>query len=81
MNDIELLKDSRKILELTQSKLAARLNVARITVAQWETGKRSPAPEIFKKLLELVLQSVISNQDRKDLIAETVKKLKNAKNQ
>lgn len=76
MNDIKLLKDSRKILELTQSKLASRLNVARITVAQWETGTRSPAPEVFKKLLELVLQRVISNQDRKDLIAETVKNLK-----
>jgi transcriptional regulator with XRE-family HTH domain len=76
MNDIELLKDSRKILELTQSKLAGRLNVARITVAQWETGTRSPAPEVFKNLLELVLQRIISNKDRKDLISETVKKLK-----
>jgi DNA-binding transcriptional regulator YiaG len=76
MNDIELLKDSRKTLELTQSKLATRLNVARITVAQWETGTRSPAPEVFKKLLEMVLQRVISNQDRKSLIAETVKNLK-----
>ncbi len=76
MNDIELLKNSRIVLGLSQTKLAVRLGVARITVAQWETGTRSPAPEVFKKLLELVLQRVISNQDRKDLIAETVKKLK-----
>ena len=76
MNNIELLKDSRKILELTQSKLAGRLKVARITVAQWEAGTRSPAPEVFKKILELVLQRITPNQDRQDLIAETVKKLK-----
>ncbi len=76
MDNIKLLKDSRKVLGLTQKELALRLGVNAVTVRRWETGARSPDPEVFKKILELVLQRVISNQDRKDLISETVKNLK-----
>ena len=76
VNDIELLKNSRKALGLSQNKLASRLGVARITVAQWETGARSPSPEVFKKLLAMIVELKLINNDRMSFIESTVKKLR-----
>jgi transcriptional regulator with XRE-family HTH domain len=37
------IKKRRQVLRLTQADLAARLGVAKSTVANWETGKHYPA--------------------------------------
>jgi DNA-binding transcriptional regulator YiaG len=75
MNNIELLKNSRKVLELTQDKLAGRLGVTRLTVARWETGQRKPADEIFKTILDMVIEKTITARDREAFINSTVDRL------
>jgi DNA-binding XRE family transcriptional regulator len=75
MNNIELLKNSRKVLELKQDELAKRLGVTRLTVARWETEQRTPADEVFKIILDMVLEKTITARDREAFINSTVERL------
>ncbi|MBY0373047.1 MAG: helix-turn-helix transcriptional regulator [Bryobacteraceae bacterium] len=43
----------RELLQLTQTGLGEKLGCPRITVAQWEGGKREPAPAFLLKLAAL----------------------------
>ncbi|NLP27155.1 MAG: helix-turn-helix domain-containing protein [Clostridiales bacterium] len=48
------VRDLRDSQGLTQEALAAKLGVARATLASWETGRRSPDAETLKKLASVL---------------------------
>ncbi len=53
-NDIPgLVKELRRILDLTQEQFAQKLGVTYSTVNHWENGKRMPQPFLLRRLLEL----------------------------
>ena len=52
------LKTLRKSKGFTQEELAARLNVVRQTVSQWEKGQSVPDAEMLVKLAEIFEVSV-----------------------
>jgi len=76
MSDIELLKSARKILGLTQERLAGQLGVALVTVGQWESGARKPADGVFKSILALIVARMDATAGRQCFVDETVKRLK-----
>lgn len=47
------LSQKRISRDMTQAELASKLGVAQNTVAQWETGKRSPRIYMLKKIAQL----------------------------
>ena len=49
----EEIKAMRLRLGLTQTELAAEIGVHRVTVANWETGGKSPLPIIQRALADL----------------------------
>jgi len=77
MNDVELLKQSCKVLGITQKQLAARLDVNAVSVSRWVSGKRNPGPEIFRQVLELVVTHSLSVQERQSFVNDTAKRLNN----
>jgi len=53
-NDIPgLVKELRRVLELTQEQFAHKLGVTYSTVNHWENGKRVPQPFLLRRLLEM----------------------------
>ena len=50
----EMILTQRKLLGLTQQELANALNVSKVTVCNWETGKTEPS------LSQLILISKLS---------------------
>jgi transcriptional regulator with XRE-family HTH domain len=75
MNDVELLKQSRKVLEMTQSQLANRLGVNPVTVRRWESGQRSPGLEIFRRVLEMVVTGISNDIGRQQHVLNVATKL------
>ena len=53
----EELRELRQAAELSQHALAARLGVARVSVARWETGRRPIA-----RMTELAVRHVLGTQ-------------------
>jgi len=49
----EEIKALRLRLGLTQTELAAEIGVHRVTVANWETGGKSPLPIVQRALADL----------------------------
>ena len=76
MNDIELLKKSREILDMTQEQLAKALDVTLTTVGRWESGTRNPGDSVFKSTLALIVERVDATTGRQRFIDDTVKRLK-----
>lgn len=62
----KMLRDLRKVHSYTQDYVASALGVVRQTYSHYETGKRSPSPEILYKLAALYHVSV------DDLMQQTV---------
>jgi len=52
------LKKLRKILGLTQEKLADELGVSLATIVRWETGKTKPSPLARQRINQLVKEAV-----------------------
>lgn len=50
----ERIKQARKEAGFTQMQLAELLSVSKGTVAMWETGKREPGLDTFRKLGEVL---------------------------
>lgn len=50
------LKDARKSLRLTQDALGLAVGVTRQAISSYESGEKSPDPEIFSKLMEALGQ-------------------------
>lgn len=48
------LKDKRKEKELTQSEVASSIGVTQASYRYYETGERTPQPEVAKKLGKLL---------------------------
>lgn len=51
----DLLRRMRDRARLTQAELAAAVNATQPTVAQYESGKRSPNPEMAGKLMSALI--------------------------
>jgi len=75
MNDIELLKRSRAVLDLTQKQIAKQLGVAHVTVGQWECGARKPGKEAFRAILELIVKRVDTTAGRQGFVEEMAQRL------
>ncbi|PWV92010.1 DNA-binding XRE family transcriptional regulator [Paenibacillus cellulosilyticus] len=46
------LKEKRQRLSLTQDAIAERIGITRASYAHFETGRRTPAPRVAKRLAE-----------------------------
>ena len=53
INYVELLKQYREIMFLSQRDLADELGISYVTVNRWETGKFDPTIKMKKKLFEM----------------------------
>jgi DNA-binding transcriptional regulator YiaG len=58
--DIEVLRNLRQSLQMSQAALASRLGVHPVTVARWETGARR-VPEMAMRFVELIARNNVSN--------------------
>ena len=52
------IKAARSLRKLTQEMLAAKIGVARATLASWETDRWSPGPEELARLSEVLAVTV-----------------------
>ncbi len=59
----EKIKEYRRRKLLTQSELAALLQVSAICITRWERGKFEPSIEAKRKLYRLFLESGIQLDD------------------
>lgn len=57
-----LVRHLRQELELTQTKLAAKLGVTFPTLNRWENGRATPSPLAMEKIEELLHQQVDRGQ-------------------
>lgn len=65
-NDIPgLVKELRRVLELTQEQFAQKLGVTYSTVNHWENGKRVPQPFLMRRLLEIKDEVAVSRNSSK----------------
>ncbi len=75
----EKIYDYRKKNGMSQEVLAEKLDVARQTVSNWETGETSPNPEQLKLLSKLFNVSIDELLDNKDFIkSDNIGKTENA---
>jgi putative transcriptional regulator len=65
---LELIKELRKKLILSQSELAKLLDVSFSSVNRWENGKHEPTIKVKRKIVELCIKNNIElegkNNDR-----------------
>ncbi|MEI8244916.1 MAG: helix-turn-helix transcriptional regulator [Lentisphaerota bacterium] len=76
MTDKELIKTSRKMLNLNQGPFAALIGVSIQAVQSWELGRRNPKPEAFRAILDAIVTRTVSAASRQAFINDTVEKLK-----
>lgn len=51
-----LIRETRKLLQLSQTEFAARLGVSFHSVNRWENGRTHPLPLALKQVEELLYQ-------------------------
>ena len=54
------VKDLRKSLNMTQQELANVIGVDRVTVANWETGRKRPSPLAQRQLARLNRKATVN---------------------
>lgn len=52
----DMIKDIRKMTGLSQAKFAARYEIPKRTIENWETGKTEPPEYVYKLLLRVVVE-------------------------
>lgn len=52
----EKIKEIRKLTGLSQAKFAARYEIPKRTIENWETGKTEPPEYVYKLLLRVVVE-------------------------
>lgn len=52
----EMIKEIRKMTGLSQAKFAARYEIPKRTIENWETGKTEPPEYVYKLLLRVVVE-------------------------
>lgn len=50
------IKEIRKMTGLSQAKFAARYEIPKRTIENWETGKTEPPEYVYKLLLRVVVE-------------------------
>lgn len=50
------IKEIRKLTGLSQAKFAARYEIPKRTIENWETGKTEPPEYVYKLLLRVVVE-------------------------
>ena len=76
MTDAELIKASRKMLNLNQDEFAELIGFSASSIHSWEAGRRGPRLEAFRAILDAIVSREVSTASRKAFINETVKQLK-----
>ncbi len=56
----ELLQELRKVLNLNQSEIAAKIGVAQSNYSAWERGARTPRRQEYKNIFPLIQKANIS---------------------
>lgn len=51
-----MIKEIRKLTGLSQAKFAARYEIPKRTIENWETGKTEPPEYVYKLLLRVVVE-------------------------
>jgi len=59
----QLVRELRKLLGLTQEKMAARLGVTFPTINRWENGRAKPSPLAIKQIEDLLAGLGDNGQD------------------
>ena len=52
----DMIKEIRKLTGLSQAKFAARYEIPKRTIENWETGKTQPPEYVYKLLLRVVVE-------------------------
>lgn len=52
----DMIKEIRKLTGLSQAKFAARYEIPKRTIENWETGKTEPPEYVYKLLLRVVVE-------------------------
>ncbi len=60
---VELIREVRARLGLTQEKFAARLGVTLPTINRWENGRTKPSPLAIQSLRDLILEMGADGRD------------------
>ena len=76
MTDAELIKASRKMLDLNQEPFANLIGCSVQAVQSWELGRRNPKPQAIKAILTAVISRSVSTASRQAFINDKVKDLK-----
>jgi transcriptional regulator with XRE-family HTH domain len=69
------LKQAREALSLSQEQLAERLDVARLTVVRWESGKLKPGLERLSQIAEATQRPLawfFRDSDEDEIIAQSL---------
>jgi transcriptional regulator with XRE-family HTH domain len=53
VQQVALVKELRRRLDLTQEQFAQKIGVTYSTVNHWENGKRIPQPFLLRRLMEI----------------------------
>lgn len=51
------IKSLRQKLGLTQIQFAAKIGVSKVSIINWETGRRKPMPMAYNRLIELMSET------------------------
>ena len=52
----DMIKEIRQLTGLSQAKFAARYEIPKRTIENWETGKTEPPEYVYKLLLRVVVE-------------------------
>ena len=76
MTDAELIKASRKMLNLNQDEFAELIGFSASSIHSWEAGRRGPRLDAFRAILDAIVARTASAVSRQAFINDTVEKLK-----
>lgn len=68
MFNYELIKHLRKLHNVTQKELAEKLNIARGTLANYETGKRTPDFSTLVRICDVFNVSICEIFEKYDIM-------------
>ena len=65
----DIIKKLRTEKNITQETLASELGKSKSTVAMWETGDRTPSPDVYEELADyfnVTVDYIVCRTDKKE---------------